>query len=130
MALTANWFFEVAVAGGPTIRAGGEQSPETVDIAHVDVASSAVEAVDLLPASAGGTVGLLVVKPSEFSADITFSFEDPAGSPTMFALDGPVVLVGSGAVSLLPAPPLKLWLKNDTPDPVTIEILIGRDATP
>ena len=130
MALTANWFFEVAVAGGQTIRAGGEQSPETVDVAHVEVDAGAAEAVDLLPASADGTVSLLVIRPSEFHADVAFSFEGPAGTPETFALDGPVVLIGSGSVSLLPAPPLKLWLTNDTPDPVTVEILIGRDATP
>ena len=38
------------------------------------------------------------------------------------------MLLGAGNVALLPKEPHTLWFKNDTADPVTVEVLAGRTA--
>lgn len=132
MALTANWFFEVAVVDGHKVSAGGVVNPDAIDFFRVDIAAGDTEDIDLLPATAAGKVNLLIVRPAQLSEDVSFAFEDLTSTPApdAYSLEAPVVLVGAGAVGLLPSPPIKLWFKNDTADPVAVEILIGRDATP
>ncbi|MEU1973423.1 hypothetical protein ABZ477_17345 [Microbacterium sp. NPDC019599] len=132
MGVTANWYFEIDVVDGHSVSGRGTETTDTVDFSSVDVDAAAVKAVDLLPDTAAGKVSLLVLKPSALSDQVTFSFKDPAGTPPppSFSLEAPVVLIGAGAVQLLPSPPLKLWLKNATADPVAVDILIGRDTTP
>ncbi|MFP5282348.1 MAG: hypothetical protein ACLGIF_02745, partial [Actinomycetes bacterium] len=75
------------------------------------------------PSANGGDVELLVLTASSYEADVTFSAD--AGG-TDFVLNGPVVLVGSGAVSLLAAAPQTLRFNNPGADPVDIDILVGR----
>lgn len=132
MALTAKWFVEAAVQDGPSISADGEQHPNTIVYTSVEVAANATETVELLPAGSE-RVSLLGIKASVESDEVLFAVGDPndANDPAkLFSLATPVVLLGTGAVALLPGAPLTLWLKNTTADLVTVDILVGRDATP
>ena len=71
-----------------------------------------------------GTVSLLVINPAVPDVDLSY---DVGGNAV--ALDGPHVLFGTGAVSLLGGV-TNLSFTNNTGADATIEILLGRDATP
>ena len=66
----------------------------------------------------------MVINPRVPHEDLSY---DLSGSP--IALDGPHVLIGAGAVSLLGGA-TSLTFTNNTGADAVIEILIGRDSTP
>ena len=70
-----------------------------------------------------GTVSLLVINPAVPDVDLSY---DVGGNAV--ALDGPHVLIGAAAVSLLSGA-VNLSFTNNTGGDATIEILLGRDAT-
>lgn len=95
------------------------------DKISVQLAGNATDVdVEVQPSTTGGDVELLVLTASSYEADVTYG----AAGPTEFTLNGPVTLIGSGAVSLLAAAPQTLRFTNPNADPVDIEILVGRQA--
>jgi hypothetical protein len=95
---------------------------EAYDRIQVTVDAGATLKVDLAPAaSANSPVKLLVISPEKPDAKLTY------GSDVQ--LDGPHILLGQGAVSLLGGA-ATLDFKNGTDAPARIDILVGRDATP
>jgi hypothetical protein len=68
---------------------------------------------------------LLVIKPSAPSDNITFTID---GKGTALKLDQPLMLGSASAVSLLGTFTF-LQITNGDKDPVTIDILVGRDPT-
>ena len=81
--------------------------------------------VDIQPGGAG-QVKLLVIKASAYAPELTFSAD---GGTTDIPLDAPLILVGTGPVSLIGEAPKQLQWSNGTEGTVKVEILIGRDAT-
>lgn len=125
---TINWSFSVAAAKGPRVYGSDAVELDAYDKASVVLAAGETNIdVQVQPAGAAGRVHVLVIGASAFDAGITFSAD--AGT-TAFPLDGPVVLIGRGAVALLAGAPQTLQFSNTTPNDVTVDILVGRDSAP
>ena len=120
-----NWSFSAQVAGGPTLASSGEMANIDAYVKlNVVVPANASQSVEILTGS-GAAVRLLVMSPAQPSVDLTYEV-DSQNVP----LDGPVVLIGAGAASLLSATIGTLEFTNNTAQDATISILAARDATP
>lgn len=123
---TINWSVTFDAVLGPRISAAGAQVVGAYDKLSIQLDGNASDVdVDLQPSGTGGDVELLALRSSSYTAGVTFSAD--AGS-NEFTLNGPLVLIGSGAVALLADPPQTLRFDNPDPDPVDIDILVGRQA--
>ncbi|MGY1829086.1 hypothetical protein ACI8AA_01510 [Geodermatophilus sp. SYSU D01180] len=126
MSETINWSVNFAVVLGPKAAASGSQTTDAYDKMSIQLAAAATDVdVDVQPSAAAGDVQLLIIMASSYKADVSFSAD--AGT-TSFVLDGPLVLIGAGPVSLLADPPQTLRFANPSADPVDVNILVGRQA--
>ena len=124
MAESLRWNFAVQVSGGPTIAGNG--APADVDTYHkasVSVPANSGLDVQLLT-GAGGKVKLLVILPAKATDKLTFE-----ANGKDVPLDGPLVLIGSGAASLF-GDVGTIKFKNNTAEDATVSLLAARDATP
>jgi hypothetical protein len=121
------WQFQAAVPGGPSLTI----NQPNLQLGAYDVVSVTVPAstsgfvVPVQPSSTAGDVILLVIVSSKYDAGITYTVDALGVSQT---LDGPHMLLGSGAVSLLnsAAPPQKLTVANTLTSDITLQVLAGR----
>jgi hypothetical protein len=126
MAETINWSVTFDAVLGPRIAAAGAQTLGAYDKLSVQLAPAAADVdVDVQPSATAGDVELLVITASSYEAQVTFSAD---AGVTKARLDGPVVLIGTGAVGLLADPPQTLRFTNPDADPVEIDVLVGRQA--
>ena len=122
MSETINWNFVTQVLQGPSVSAAASiNDVDAYDKFDITIADTVTQTVNLVPAD---SISLLVINPKTPDEDLSY---DLSGSP--IALDGPHVLIGSGAVSLLGGA-TSLDFTNNTGADAVIEILVGRDATP
>ncbi len=121
MAEKMNWNYVANAFNGPSVSAAGSIEVDAYDKFEITVVVGATQEVKLVP---GDTISLLIINPKTPSADLTYAI---GGKPV--PLDGPHVLIGAGAVSLL-GDVTSLSFTNKTSTDTVIEILIGRDATP
>ncbi|MGB8020415.1 MAG: hypothetical protein WCF04_04240 [Candidatus Nanopelagicales bacterium] len=125
---TINWSFSVAVANGPRVTGSDSLDVDAYDKASITLAAGDANVdVQIQPSTTAGRVRVLIIGASAYDDAISFSADSGA---TSFALDGPVVLIGSGAVGLLAGAPQTLRLSNGTQDDVTVDILVGRNPAP
>ncbi|MEU9167420.1 hypothetical protein AB0D34_06430 [Streptomyces sp. NPDC048420] len=121
------WSFSVNVAQGPSVSASDSVRVDAYDRLSIPLPAGAKDVeVELQPAKTAKQVSLLVVRASTPAADVTLT----ADGGTPHPLDGPFVLIGSGAVQLLADALQTLRLSNGTAADVTVDILVGRDPTP
>lgn len=119
---TINWNFVIKVLQGPSISASASiDEIDAYDKFDINLADNVTQTVNLVPS---GNISLLVINPKTPDKDLSY---DLGGNPV--ALDGPHVLIGSGAVSLLGGA-TSLTFTNNTAGDAVIEILVGRDSTP
>jgi len=117
---------------GPSLAAQGMIEVEGCNVVQVDIpaapAAGAATPVAVELGTDKGEISFLTVSlaAGEYSDDLTYKVD---GSSTVTPLDGPLFLVGAGAVSLLGAPPKKLTFTNGGPGAVKVHVLVGRDAT-
>lgn len=122
MSETIKWNFVTQVLKGPSVSAASSiDAVDAYDKFEIAVGDTLSQVVNLTP---GGNTYLLVINPRPPHADLSYELD---GNPV--ALDGPHVLIGSGAVSLLGGATSLTFTNNSGADAV-IEILIGRDSTP
>lgn len=117
-----SWTLNVQVLGGPKVSAA--------DVIEVD-AYDRVEAV--VPASGSVTVDVQPAAGAQFLLTTASSYENltytvDGGTPV--TLNGAHVLIGSGAVGLLGTTQNQFVFNNGGAEDVTVNILVGRDATP
>lgn len=117
------WNFVTQVLKGPSVSAKGSiTDADAYDKFDVELNDTVTQAVNLVPA--GASISVLVINPKTPDADLSY---DLGGNPV--PLDGPHVLIGEGAVSLLGGA-TSLTFTNSTGADAVIEILVGRDSTP
>jgi hypothetical protein len=122
MSETIKWNFVTQVLQGPSVSgAASIDDVDAYDKFDIEIADSVTQTVNLVPS---GSISLLVINPKKPDENLSY---DLSGSPV--ALDGPHVLIGSGAVSLLGGA-TSLDFTNSTGADAVIEILVGRDSTP
>lgn len=118
----------VAVAGGPTLQVNWPAEVEVVTKCAVEVPDDPAAFDVSLPLDSGNDVELFVLTCNEYDAGLTYTV-DGAGGAADLKVDGPHVLIGTGATGLLGTAPTKLTFTNSTGKPVKIDILVGRQAT-
>lgn len=129
MAVNITTGTEVNVAGGPTVRLSETFPVDAYDLIDVPIADGAADqVVEVQPAAAAGQIQFLLVSASEYDANLTYKVNDPANPP--HALDRSLILTGSGAVALLGFAPENMLFSNATGGDITVQILVGREATP
>ncbi len=129
MAEKITYSISAQVSNGPKISESKLISVEGYDKTQVSVVDTAADfEVNIQPAGAG-LARFLCITSSAYDSTITYKVNS-AASPDEIPLDGPHLLVGAGAVSLLDSEPTKLFFSNGSGADVTIDILVGRDATP
>ena len=122
MSETIKWNFVTQVLNGPSVSAAASIGDvDAYDKFDINLADTDSQVVNLTP---GGDTSLLVINPQVPDENLSY---DLSGNP--IALDGPHVLIGAGAVSLLGGA-TSLTFTNNTGADAVIEILIGRDSTP
>lgn len=87
------WNYVAQALNGPNISAAGSIKVDAYDKFEITISDTATQLVNLVP---GGAVSLLAINPKIPDKDLTYELN---GSD--IKLDGPHVLIGSGAVSLL-----------------------------
>lgn len=122
MSETIKWNFVAQVLKGPSISgADSINGIDAYDKFDISLEDGLTQTVNLTP---GGTTSLMIINPGTPHASLTYELD---GNPV--ALDGPHVLIGTGAVGLLGGA-TSLDFTNNSGDEATIEILVGRDSTP
>jgi hypothetical protein len=122
-----NWQFQAAIPGGPSVLLNQPGIPVAAyDVASVDIApgASGID-VPIQPSTGAGDVVFLVVSSSVYDPGINYT-EDALAVKNV--LDGPHVLLGSGAVGFLnsSAPPQKLVFNNTSAKDASVQVVVGR----
>ena len=125
-----SWKLEANVSDGPSHTLSQSVSVEAYDKVQVELPdTSATPAEVEIEIGAGtGDVLFLLVTASEYGSDLKYKVNATA-NPS-HALDGPLHLAGDGAIGLLGFAPTSLLFTNTLGSNATVEILVGRDATP
>jgi hypothetical protein len=118
------WTFAARVLGGPTIGGGGELEIDGYVKLAVTIEKDLTQEVEIFP-GAGGSAQIVVISPAKPDPKLTYKL----GTDDV-PLDGPHVLIGSGAVGMLGNKVSSLEFTNKTDADAEISILAGRDATP
>lgn len=128
MSSTVNLSLRVSVASGPSISISKALTVEAYDKIDVTVAAGDSDKVVEIQPGASSQVQILLIKASEYGADLKYKVHDAAA--TAIVLDQDHLYLGQGQVGLLGTQIDKLLFTNNLAKDVTIEILVGRDATP
>jgi hypothetical protein len=116
----------VGITNGPTQLINQTLSVDAYDKVDIKVPDgSAAMNVELQPGGAG-KVRFLLVTCDQYSDKLSYKVN--AGTD-VFLLDGPHVLTGLGAVSMLDPAPTAFIFANSSGKDTQVRILIGRKAT-
>jgi hypothetical protein len=125
-----SWTLTVQIGGGSSVATSADPvDVEAVDRIEVEVAAGAADQVVEMQPGAAAQVSLLHVRASEYSDNLTFKVSDDAGDTAAVHLTEPQ-LYTAGAIALFARAPKSLKVSNAGVAPVTLEILVARDATP
>jgi hypothetical protein len=119
-----SWTFAARVLGGPTVAGSGELDVDAYVKVAVTIKKNTTQDVEVFP-GAGGSAQLVVISPAKPDPKLTYNV---GGNDV--PLDGPHVLIGSGAVRMLGQAIGTLKFKNQTQEDAQLSIIAGRDATP
>lgn len=132
---TINLALNIQVVGGPKVLISKSKSVEAYDKIEVEIQpGTGAQIVQIQP---GGEkqVSLMLIKSSLYGSELTYVVNDGTSDSASTTLDEPHLYLGTGAVSLLGSnSPKTIAFTNthpvDSDKKATIEILVGRDATP
>lgn len=117
------------LANGPKLASAGTVDVEAYGKFSATIAAGAADLEVALPWGSGGKAAVLLMKPSKPSDTLSYKVNDKSAASS-FALNGPHLLLGTGAVALLDPAPARLFFSNAGTEDLAVEILIGGDATP
>jgi hypothetical protein len=123
----------VQVVGGPSVPINGEVAPEAYEKIQIGLSAGAADKEMNLQPGGNNLANFLLIKASSYNdtdPTHTLTYKVNNTGATAITLDGPHIFIGKGAVGILDAAPTKLFFSNSLTSDVTIDILIGRDATP
>lgn len=135
---TVNLALSIQVVGGPQLAVSTTKSVEAYDKTDVIIepgGAAAVEKEVYIQPGDAAQVSLIVIKSNLYGPELTYVASDGTDDSDPIVLDEPQIMLGSGAVGLLGVAPKILKFKNkhaagDAAKKASIEILVGRDATP
>jgi hypothetical protein len=122
MSLDIDYTVAVRVPDGPQLQVKDTLAADCIDVHDVVVAKNAGTAeIALQPGYADDVVFLSMY--SDNYTSLTVEFDD---SGTTLDFDGPMMLIGPGAVVLTGVPNVALFTNNGTAAAANIRIVIGR----
>jgi hypothetical protein len=120
------WSTTVEIDGTTEASLSRQITAQGLDSISVSVADAAVNfEIEVQP---GNSFDFLLIRADSYSSNLQYRVNDVA-NPAI-ALDQPQVLAGAGGLSVFGAAPNRLFVSNATGADVTIQVLVGRDATP
>lgn len=126
MAEEINISVNAKIKSGPTVSFSNSLSVDGYDKLDIDIVNGVTEVVQLLPV-ATTSVHLLLIKSTKYDDLITYTVN---GGGASIKLDSPQSFIGTGSLSAVNAAvPETLEISNGTGDPITVQILVGRNAT-
>lgn len=134
MAEKINVTLNVQVVGGPRISSSLNGEVEAYDKIDFTVGAGETDiGVDVQP-SAAAQIKLLMIglsDPKQYGTEVTYKINDTTATATTVKLDAPQLFMGKGAVGLLGlTDPTRLFFSNSLTEDISVQILVGRDATP
>jgi hypothetical protein len=123
-----NYSLSFQVVGGTTVPVAGTIESEAYEKIQVNIPAGSTNLNVNLQPTGTKLAQFLLIKASKYSTDLSYKVNADTG--TAIVLDGPHVFVGNGAVAILDTAPAKLLFSNKLTEDVTVDILLGRDATP
>ena len=128
MSSKINLALKVNVISGPSIFVSKQITVEAYDKIEVTIGvGESDKPVEIQPGSSSQVL-MLLIKPSKCEEGLTYKVHEASAIPIV--LDQEQLFLGQGAVGLLGTELDKFFFTNNLSDDVTIEILVGRDATP
>jgi hypothetical protein len=124
-----NWTLNVQVVGGPMLSSSDTMIVDAYDKIQVSADVGATDKKVEVQPGGSGQVQFLLITSDKYGEKLTYKVNDSA-STKIIKLDGPQLLIGKGAVGLLDPAPSSLFFTNSLDVGASIEILVGRDATP
>jgi hypothetical protein len=123
-----NWSFNVQVAGGPRISQSSIIDVDAYDKFDISLDKTTVDrTVEVQPGTADN-IKFVVITSDNYEA-ITCKVDPNATTKgPVFKLDGPLILIGSGASSLLGQGQKQLEFVNASSKAASVSIMIGRAA--
>lgn len=120
---------EVSVAGGPPVKISQILPVDAYDVIDVAVSDNAADkVVEVQPAAVAAQVRYLLLTAGKYDRNLTYKVNTPAH--TAHPLNEALIHVGEGAIQLLCFPPEKFLFSNATGSEISVQKLVGRDATP
>ncbi|MCP4329268.1 MAG: hypothetical protein GY791_12620 [Alphaproteobacteria bacterium] len=116
------------VSGGPEISASRAIAVDAYDSIKVVVDAAVADLEVEVQPGGSGQVKFISITSTVYGSDLTYRVNNAAGAPV--ALDAPQVFGGEGAVGLLDPAPASLFFSNSMDRDATVQIFVGRDATP
>lgn len=129
-----NFSYSIQITGGPTMARASTADVDAYDKIELTLDSGAADVVVDVQPGAATQVQLLALSSSLYDGKVTYKVSDGAADKGPFTLDAPQLFSG-GAIAAIGVAPKSLKFSNAHPagDPTknaTIEIFVGRDATP
>ncbi|NTU41458.1 MAG: hypothetical protein HGA78_00080 [Nitrospirales bacterium] len=128
MSSTINLALQVSVVAGPSVSVSKKLDVEAYDKINVTIPAAAADKEVQIQPGLSSQVQLILLKASKYGADLKYKVH--VNTNPDIVLDQDQLFSGAGQVGLLGANLDKLFFTNGFSEDVTLEILIGRDATP
>ena len=127
MTETIKYSLNFQVVGGTSVPISSEMAVDAYEKIQVAVPAGTTNLTLNLQPDGARLADFLLIKSSAYGDTLTYKVNT---STTPIILNGPHVFIGNGAVAILDSSPTKLLFSNGLTSDVTIDILLGRDATP
>jgi hypothetical protein len=124
--VSINWQFQATIPGGPAMSISQPAvSVDAYDVVTAAIAAGATSDLAIQPTSTAGKVVLLILSSSQYDTTISYTVD---ALTDKHVLDGPLTLVGAGAIGLLnsAASPQHLIFTNGFSKVINVQVVVGR----
>lgn len=119
-----NVMISVQIVGGANLSENQSIDVDAVDSLDVQIDKGAKKSVEVQPASDANKIKFLMITTKLYDGKVTYKIDAKT-----VVLDGPHILVGSGAVGLLEKAPQTVEFSNGGADKASVKIVVGRAAS-
>jgi len=129
MSETITWTQDVRLVSGLRLTSSRIVTVDAYDVIEVDIGASATDLEVEVQPSAASQIQFLLITPSGTVDGLRYKVNS-AASPTEINVDSTQTFTSTEAVELLGADPTSLFFSSDAGNDATVQILVGRSATP
>jgi len=129
MSETITWTQDVRLGSGLRLASSRVVTVDAYDVIEVNIGASATDIEVEVQPSAATQIQFLMITPGRTLDRLRYKVNS-AASTTEINLDAPQTFVSTEAIELLGADPISLFFSSDAGNDATVQILVGRKATP